>query len=223
MPGHGASATKISTDLTLLFLIIRLWDAVNDPLWGIIVDTRKPTKNGKFRPYLKAVTVPLALSTVLCFLNLQNMISSYALLLAFAYVTYCIFGMMYTAMNIPYGALASAITDDPNGRTLLSTFRSIGSGVGGAAVTLVAQKLIYDDGTKLNSSKNLCRGVRSLRSFHSGLHDLLQNNKRARSLLTRKEENQRKTHLRHTFKEQTFPYRNDFGTSYERLAPVQLI
>lgn len=159
LPGHGASATKISTDLTILFLVIRLWDAINDPLWGIIVDTRRPSKNGKFRPYLKTVTVPLALSTVLCFLNIQNVVSSYTVLLVFAYITYCIFGMMYTAMNIPYGSLASAITDDPKGRTLLSMFRSIGSGVGGAAVTLVAQKLIYDDGAKLNPQKTFIAAI----------------------------------------------------------------
>lgn len=153
LPGHGVDATKISTDLTVLFLVIRLWDAINDPLWGIIVDTRRPTKNGKFRPYLMTVSVPLGLSTALCFLNVQNYISSYALLLAFAYITYCVYGMLYTAINIPYGSLASAITDDPNGRTLLSTMRSIGAGVGGAAVTLVAQSIIYDDGTKLNPEK----------------------------------------------------------------------
>ncbi len=153
LPGHGASATKISRDLTIFFLVIRLWDAINDPLWGIIVDMRKPTKNGKFRPYMRALAIPVALSTVLCFLNIQNVVSSYGVLLAFAYITYCIYGMMYTAINIPYGSLASAITDDPNGRTLLSTFRSIGGGVGGAAVTLVAQKMIYDNGTELNPQK----------------------------------------------------------------------
>ena len=153
LPGHGADATKISTDLTVLFLVIRLWDAINDPLWGILVDTRRPTKNGKFRPYLMTVSVPLGLSTALCFLNVQNYISSYAMLLAFAYISYCVYGMLYTAINIPYGSLASAITDDPNGRTLLSTMRSIGAGVGGAAVTLVAQSIIYDDGTKLNPEK----------------------------------------------------------------------
>ncbi len=153
LPGHGADATKISTDLTVLFLVIRLWDAINDPLWGIIVDTRRPTKNGKFRPYLMTVSVPLGISTALCFLNVQNYISSYAMLLAFAYITYCVYGMLYTGMNIPYGSLASAITDDPNGRTLLSTMRSVGAGVGGAAVTLVAQSIIYDDGTKLNPEK----------------------------------------------------------------------
>lgn len=153
LPGHGASATQISTDLTVLFLVIRLWDTINDPLWGIIVDTRRPGKNGKFRPYLMYVSIPLAIATSLCFLNIQNVITSYTLLLAFAYITYCIYGMLYTAINIPYGSLASAITDDPNGRTLLSTMRSVGAGIGGAAVTLVAQKLIYDDGTTLNPEK----------------------------------------------------------------------
>lgn len=153
LPGHGASAEKISTDLTVLFLVIRLWDCINDPLWGIIVDTRKPLKDGKFRPYLKFVCVPLALSTVLCFFSVQNYVSSYAMLLAFAYISYCVYGMMYTAMSIPYGALASAITDDPHGRTLLSTMRSIGGGLGGAGVLLVAQKIIYDDGVKLNAHK----------------------------------------------------------------------
>jgi len=153
LPGHGVSAANISADLTVMFLVLRLWDAVNDPLWGIIVDTKRPMKNGKFRPYLKIVSIPLCFSTALCFFNLQNIVNSYTGLLVFAYISYCLFGMMYTAMNIPYGSLASAITDDPEGRTLLSTFRSIGSGIGGAAVALVAQKLIYDNGTNLNPGK----------------------------------------------------------------------
>ncbi|MBR4428390.1 MAG: MFS transporter, partial [Clostridia bacterium] len=159
LPGHGASATRISTDLTVLFLVIRLWDAINDPLWGLLVDRRRPSKNGKFRPYMRSVAFPLAASVVLCFLNIQNSVSSYGLLLAFAYITYCLYGMMYTGMNIPYGSLASAITDDPEGRTLLSTTRSVGAGVGGAAVTLVAQKLIYDDGVALNPKKTFVAAV----------------------------------------------------------------
>ena len=159
LPGHGVSATRISTDLTVLFLVIRLWDAINDPLWGLLVDRRRPSRNGKFRPYLRTVAFPLAASVVLCFLNIQNYVSSYAVLLAFAYITYCLYGMMYTGMNIPYGSLASAITDDPEGRTLLSTTRSVGAGVGGAAVTLVAQKLIYDNGTVLNPKKTFVAAV----------------------------------------------------------------
>ena len=138
-----AARERVMNDITVLFLATRLWDAVNDPLWGLIVDARRPTKEGKFRPYIKVVAIPLTLSCILCFMNLHNYIDSYVLLLIFAYVSYTAFGMLYTGMNIPYGSLASVITDDPKGRTLLSTFRSIGGGVGGAPVTLIGQLIIY--------------------------------------------------------------------------------
>ncbi len=127
-----------------LFLFTRLWDAVNDPLWGAIVAKRRPGKDGKFRPYLKYVAVPLALSELLCFFNVGSITKSQTLMLVFAYVTYIAFGMLYTGMNVPFGSLASVITDDPEGRTLLSTFRSIGGGIGGAAPLLVAPMLIYN-------------------------------------------------------------------------------
>lgn len=132
-----------------LFLFTRLWDAVNDPLWGAIVAKRSPLKDGKFRPYLKFIAVPLALSELLCFVDVGRFTSNQALLLLFAYVTYILFGMLYTGMNVPFGSLASVITDDPDGRTLLSTFRTIGGGIGGAAPLLVAPMIIYtkvDDG-----------------------------------------------------------------------------
>ncbi|MBR0537779.1 MAG: MFS transporter [Clostridia bacterium] len=159
LPGHGVDAERIKIDLMVLFLAVRLWDAVNDPLWGILVDRRRPSKNGKFRPYLRSVAFPLGASVVFCFVNLHNIVHSYGLLLAFAYVSYIFYGMMYTGMNIPYGSLASAITDDPDGRTLLSTFRSIGAGVGGAAVTLVVQKSIYDNKTELNPHKTFIAAI----------------------------------------------------------------
>lgn len=139
----GYDATKVYNDIAVLFLVVRLWDAINDPLWGLIVDSRRPTAQGKFRPYIKIVAIPLGLSTILCFLNLNNYVSNYIVLLVFAYISYTVFGMLYTGMNIPYGSLASVITDDPKGRTLLSTFRSVGGGVGGAPVTLIGQMLIY--------------------------------------------------------------------------------
>ncbi len=132
-----------------LFLFTRLWDAINDPLWGAIVAKRKPGKNGKYRRYLLTVSVPLAISEVLCFVAFDRFTNSQAILLAIAYATYIAFGMLYTGMNVPFGSLASVITDDPDGRTLLSTFRAIGSGVGGAAPLLLAPIVVYtkmDDG-----------------------------------------------------------------------------
>lgn len=135
----GFSGTKSAR----LFLFTRLWDAINDPLWGMIVSKRKPSKDGKFRPYLKWVCVPLGISALLCFVDFSKFTQSQILITVLAYVTYIAFGMLYTGMNIPFGSLASVITDDPDGRTLLSTFRSIGGGIGGAAPLLVAPLVIY--------------------------------------------------------------------------------
>lgn len=135
-----------------LFLFTRLWDAINDPMWGAIVAKKKPTKDGKYRPYLKWLAIPLALSQILCFIDVSSYTSNPLLLLVFAYVTYIAFGMLYTGMNVPFGSLASVITDDPDGRTLLSTFRTIGSGVGGAAPALLAPFLIYTTVTAADGS-----------------------------------------------------------------------
>lgn len=126
-----------------MFIVTRLWDVINDPLWGFIVAKRKPGKDGKFRQYLRLVAIPLGLSTVLCFLPYNKLVHDTTILLIISYVVYIIYCTMYTAMNIPFGSLASVITDDPKGRTLLSTSRSLGSGVGGAVVTLIAPFVIY--------------------------------------------------------------------------------
>ncbi len=147
---------KIKTEsVANLFLFTRLWDAINDPMWGAIVAKRKPSKHGKFRGYIKACAIPLAISELLCFFNISTFTSKQWILLLFAYITYTSFGMLYTGMNVPFGSLASVITDDPDGRTLLSTFRTIGGGIGGAAPLLLAPYLIYTkvknpDGTTYN-------------------------------------------------------------------------
>lgn len=113
----------------VLIVIARIWDAVNDPMWGAVIDTRKPGKYGKFRPYLLWVSVPLAVSAVLMFIKIPGLTQTQYLI--YAYVTYIFYGMMYTGINIPYGSLASVITGDENERSSLSLFRSIGSGLGG--------------------------------------------------------------------------------------------
>ena len=146
-----------------LFLFSRLWDCINDPLWGAMVAKRKPSPGGKYRPYLKWVAVPLAISEMLCFIDVGRFTQSQALLLVFAYCTYILFGMLYTGMNVPFGSLASVITDDPEGRTLLSTFRSIGTGIGAAAPMLLAPMIIYlkvDDGS--GGTYNVADGKRML-------------------------------------------------------------
>ena len=140
------------TKVASLFLFTRLWDSINDHVWGLLVAKKKPTKDGKFRPYLKWVSVPLGISAMLCFVDFSKFTQNQTLILVFAYVTYIAFGMLYTGMNIPFGSLASVITDDPDGRTLLSTFRSIGGGIGGAAPLLVAPFIIYTKSTAIDAN-----------------------------------------------------------------------
>ena len=135
----GINTTKAAR----LFLVTRLWDAINDPIWGAIVAKRPPKKDGKYRPYLKWIAIPVALAQLACFYDITRHTSSPVIILVFAYVTYISFGMLYTGINVPFGSLASVITDDPEGRTLLSTFRSIGGGIGGAAPLLLAPFIIY--------------------------------------------------------------------------------
>lgn len=146
-----------ASQIAMLFLVTRLWDAVNDPIWGYMVAKRKPTAAGKFRPYIRTVAFPLGLSTVLCFLNFAQFVNNDTLVLALSYLTYTAFGMLYTGMNVPFGSLASVITDDPKGRTLLSTFRSIGGGIGGGVVSLIAPMIVYIKVDKTDSAGNLVR------------------------------------------------------------------
>ena len=93
----GISAAAVGT----LMVVSRVWDAINDPMMGVIVDKRKRSKDGKFRPYLKYMGIPLGIFTILTFLVIPNMPQN--MRLPYAYVTYIGFGMAYTAINIPYG------------------------------------------------------------------------------------------------------------------------
>ena len=144
--------------ITTLLLIARLWDAINDPLWGNIVAKKRPNKDGKFRPYIKWFSIPLGIMAMLCFVNFRNLTTSETLVVALMYITYIGYGMMYTTINIPYGSLASVITDDPDGRTLLSTFRSIGAGLGGAIPLLIGPMVIYTV-TGTNSAGNAVKAA----------------------------------------------------------------
>lgn len=176
----GAFQNKFYTDvlgispakIVVLILVARIWDAINDPIWGSIIDSRKPTKNGKFRPYIFWFSIPLAVSAILMFTVIPNL--SEAKYLLFAYITYIAYGMMYTAVNIPYGSLASVITDDEKERSTLSMFRSIGAGVGGLPGTIILPMIVYtttisDTGEKiqtLNGTKlTICVAILSIISI----------------------------------------------------------
>ena len=121
--------------IMIMFIIARIWDAINDPLWGRIIDRIPPAPDGRYRRWLKILAVPVALSAVLMFVKIPGL--SEGGYLAYAYVTYILFGMLYTGINIPYGSLAQVITSDDRERSSLSVFRSIGSTFGAMPAMLL--------------------------------------------------------------------------------------
>lgn len=133
----GIQAAKI----TVLMLVARIWDAINDPIWGAFVDSRKPTKWGRFRPYILWMSFPMAVGAVLMFTKIPGLSDNQYLI--YAYITYIFYGMMYTGVNIPYGSLASVITDDEIERSSLSMWRSIGAGIGGLPAQILLPLVVY--------------------------------------------------------------------------------
>ncbi len=102
-----------------MFLISRIWDGVNDPLMGIIAD-RTNTRWGKFRPYLLWMCIPFALAGVLVF-TVPNFGMTGKII--WAYSTFILIMMLYTAINIPYTSLLGVISADSNERTSVSSFK----------------------------------------------------------------------------------------------------
>ncbi len=129
--------------ITVLMIIARVWDAINDPMWGGFIDSRKPTKYGRFRPYILWFSIPMAVAAVLMFAKVPGIAPGKYIV--YAYVTYILYGMMYTAVNIPYGSLASVVTDDELERSSLSMWRSIGAGVGGLPATILLPMIVYTE------------------------------------------------------------------------------
>ncbi len=113
----GLSAGVVAT----LFLVSRLWDAVNDPLMGIIAD-RTHTRWGQFRPWILWSAIPFGLLTFLTFSTPDFGPTGKII---YAYATYILLMMVFTVSNIPYSALSGVMTSDPNERTSLSTFRFV--------------------------------------------------------------------------------------------------
>lgn len=103
----------------LLLLVTKLWDAVSDPVMGIIAD-RTHTRWGKYRPYLLWVAVPFAVVGVLTFTTPDW---NEAAKLAWAYVTYISMMTVYTAINVPYGAMLGVMSADSAERTVFSSYR----------------------------------------------------------------------------------------------------
>ncbi|MBP5566121.1 MAG: MFS transporter [Bacteroidales bacterium] len=105
--------------VALLLVITRIWDAVSDPMMGILAD-RTHTRWGKYRPYLLFMAAPFALCGILLFTTPD---AGPTTKLVWAYVTYILMMTVYTGINVPYGAMLGVMTDNSDTKTVLSSFR----------------------------------------------------------------------------------------------------
>ncbi|CAM5181390.1 MFS transporter [Alishewanella longhuensis] len=130
----GISAAAAGT----MMLVTKIIDAFTDPLMGAIAD-RTRSRFGKFRPYLLWLALPLAGAGVLTY-STPDLGETGKLI--WAYGTYTLLMLVYTAINIPYSALSGVITSDSQQRTTLVSFRFIGGFSGGILVTYLTPKLV---------------------------------------------------------------------------------
>ncbi len=120
-------------DTGVLLLVTRIWDAVSDPMMGIVAD-RTRTRWGKYRPYLLWVAAPFSICGILLFTTPDW---GYAAKLVWAYVTYILMMTVYTGINVPYGAMLGVMTDDSQEKTVFSSFRMFFA-YGGSFIALFA-------------------------------------------------------------------------------------
>lgn len=124
-----------------IFLVMRVVDSFTDIIVGSIIDRTK-TRFGKFRPYILAASIPLVISAVLAFSIPQSMYGTSGAVV-WAVVTYFIMGsVFFTLVNIPYGSLAAAMTDNSDERAKLALFRSVGAAIMQVTVAVAISPLI---------------------------------------------------------------------------------
>ncbi len=119
-----------------LMLLARVWDAINDPLMGIIVD-KHTTKWGKMKPYIIFTALPIAVLTFLMFWAPDTLRQDSTGLMIYCAVVYVLWGMIYTASDVPFWSLPNAMTPDPEERGQQISFGRTFNGIGSAIPTVL--------------------------------------------------------------------------------------
>jgi GPH family glycoside/pentoside/hexuronide:cation symporter len=121
-----------------MFLITRVWDSFFDPIVGVVAD-RTATRWGKFRPYLLFLAVPFALIGVITFTTPDLSVGGK---LIYAYITYSLMMMVYSAINVPYASLLGVISPNPKERNVLSTSRMTFAYIGSFVALLMFMPMV---------------------------------------------------------------------------------
>lgn len=130
----GLPAAVVGT----MFLITRIWDSAFDPIVGVVAD-RTHSRWGKFRPYLLWLAVPFGIIGVLTFVTPDwSPIGK----LVYAYVTYSLMMMIYSAINVPYASLLGVMSPNPKERNILSTYRMTFAYIGSFIALLLFMPLV---------------------------------------------------------------------------------
>ena len=136
---------------SLLLIIVQVWDAINDPLIGSMIDAdRRKYKRNKFLAYIWAGSIGLIVGGACCFLPFPQA-PVWAKFIIFI-AGYVIWDAFYTIANVPYGSLLSLISNDPADRASLSAWRSIGSMVGNMVPMVILPFIIYNEDESLNGN-----------------------------------------------------------------------
>ncbi len=136
----GVSAAVIGT----IMMLARFVDAFTDVAMGRIADRSKVTVNGKFKPWILRMCIPVAIAS---FLMYQSSLAGLPMGAKIAYlaITYILWGSFcYTGINIPYGSMASAISSEPGDRQSLSTFRTMGGMLAGMVIGILLPLIAYN-------------------------------------------------------------------------------
>ena len=137
---------------SLLLVVVQVWDAINDPLIGSIVDSDRHTyKRNKFLQYIWVGSIGLIVGGACCFLPFPGA-PVWAKIIIFI-AGYVIWDAFYTVANVPYGSLLSLISNEPADRASLSAWRSIGSMVGNMLPMVILPFIIYNEDESLNGPR----------------------------------------------------------------------
>ena len=144
----------------IIIILSKIFDAINDVVIGNLVDTKKIGKKSKYMPWILIGAVTLIVFNIMLFAPVKDLFAGLGRFedwgkYAWCLITYCLWSISYTMINVPYGSLHSVITDDPQQKVSLSTFRSIGAALPAIVIMMVLPKIVYDENENLKGESLL--------------------------------------------------------------------